>query len=168
MCHQISPRVMCMGPRNTIFVYERDKKSVSQMKFSRGKLNFHDYIFCEIDEIQGMCFSRTLATVALLQIQDDMTNIVGVSLATRRVAWERSELNRKVGSSEKVHNVIKDITSLPDGRFCIFNHKEILVLDPRDGATLYTLFDFTNRGVIWSISATSTNNKRAEVSSTVW
>ena len=155
-CEHVNPRVMCMGPEGTIFVFQREQMSIIQFHYHRRKFQCGALCLKGLKDAAGMCFSERYGIIVVLY--SDMKTIAGVRLATRQVAWTHTEM--KFGSPSQTLDIIKDVSSLPDGRVCVFHHKKIFALDPRDRTILYTLLKFDVLGIIWTIATCYTNNEQ--------
>ena len=148
LCEHISPCLMCMGPGSSIFVFQRGHRCLEQMRYSRGKFQLDDLIAWELQNMVGMCFSQKNGIIIVLH--DDMKTITGFHLDTKQVTWQHTEI--QFGFPSQALDIIKDVSSLPDGRVCIYNHKNVFALDPRDGVIMYKLLDFDVPGIIWTMA----------------
>ena len=83
-------------------------------------------------------------------LHEDQETLTGIILATGQVAWKRTEI--QFGSPAIVLNYLRNVLIIPDGRVCIFNLWNLVVLDPKSGTIMYELLDFTSSGCIRKIA----------------
>ena len=156
LCQNIAPSLMCLGPESTILVLENELKCVKKLRYSGGQLQITRQFSLGLDDITGLCFSNHNGIVVV--IHGDRKRITGLHLATGAVAWQRTRIPYNSPSQPVI--CINDIAALPDGRiFFVANYKRIFVLDPKDGASLYTTY-LDNFGLIWTIATCRSGNQQ--------
>ena len=159
LCEGISPDAMCKGPGGTILVFNAGQRiqSIKQLSFCNGQFLPQKEIYVACADIRRLCFSENSSIVIVLHNRKTLT---GFHFPTGQVAWQHSEIQLR--SSSGVLTDFQHILTLPDGRVCVFTHKEIFALNPFDGTILYMLHRFEKPGVI-TAATTSYNGKQQKL-----
>ena len=141
------PSVMCQGPMSTVLVLE-EINSIKQLLFSEGRFNLVNEFPNELENIRIMCYcEKNEIVVALHKNQKTLT---GIALATGEVVWKHTEI--QFGSPTKVSDYCYGVFIISNERICIFNLRELFVLDPKDGTIKTKIFSFEGSGWIWNIA----------------
>ena len=143
----IVPSVMCQGPNNTVLVFE-EENSIKQLRFSEGHFDLARAFRISVQNIMNMCYCEESGIVVM--VHNDRKTLTGVALASGEVVWKHTEI--QFGSPAEVLNGFKDVFTIPDGRICIINLRELLVLDSKDGSIKDKLFHLEGTECIWSIA----------------
>ena len=136
LCEDISPDAMCGGPGGTILVFNAGQRiqSIKQLSFCDGQFLLQKEFYVACTDARRLCFSENSSIVIVLH---NLKTLTGFHFPTGQVAWQHSEI--KLKCSPEVLTDYQHILTLPDGRVCVFTHKEIFALNPVDGTILYML-----------------------------
>ena len=95
-----------------------------------------------------MCYCEQNEIAVVLH--KNQKTLTGIALATGEVVWKHTEI--QFGSPTKVSDYCYGVFIIPNGRICIFNLRELFVLDPKDGTIKTKIFSFEGSGWIWNIA----------------
>ena len=137
---------------DAIMVFEEELKFINLLQYSAHQFQIVGKKFpVWLHNIAEICYSKCSPYAMFLH--NNKKIVSAVVLGTSQIAWQHT----KTGS------FINDIATIPDGQICtVINYKKFCVLDPKNGAILYTLPDSEHLklGVVYSVATCYSNNQQ--------
>ena len=129
---QITPTLMCKGPRGTVLVLNETNKSITQLHSFAGKIQCCRSLFFDGTHASDMRYSDKYGH---LIIMDDEFATKGLDLETAEVVWQQ----RKIESPYLACPFCPFTgPTLPDGRICFLSFDKLIIVDPKDGTVMLT------------------------------
>ena len=118
---QITPKLMCKGPQDTVLVLDETNKSITQLFFFAGKIQCYRGLFFNRMHASEMWYSDKHGH---LIIMDDEFATTGLKLETGEVIWQHRKCERPYSASP---------FTIPDERICSISSEKLTVVDLKDG-----------------------------------
>ena len=122
---QITPKLMCKGPRGTVLVLDETNKSIEQLYLFAGKIQCYRGLFFDVTHASDMWYSDKYGHLIVMH---NAFTTKGLNLETREVIWQ--------------HKKCESPYSAPpfavQERICLLylTLDKLIIVDPKDGTVM--------------------------------